>query len=127
MHLDSRKRKVLLVRDRFGKKPLYYARRPTVLFRQRIEMPADGRRSARFDTDALRLYFQFTYIAEPYSPFKAIRKLMRDAGSSVRSMGDQAGPLLELPLFRKKTRMGATKPRPANRYASCSMKQYASA
>ena len=45
---DSRRRKMLLVRDRFGKKPLYYATTPVrLVLRQRTEVPAAGRRPAR--------------------------------------------------------------------------------
>jgi len=112
----------------FGKKPLYYARRQRLLFASELKCLRMAGVPLDLDTDALRLYFQFTYIAEPYSPFKAIRKLMPgcwlECSSMARSSRAATGNCL---LFRKKTRMGATKPRPANRYASCSMKQYASA
>ena len=45
---DSRQRKILLARDRFGKKPLYYAANALrLLLCQRTEVPAAGRRAAR--------------------------------------------------------------------------------
>ena len=44
---DSRERSLLLVRDRFGKKPLYYrGASARSLFWKRAEVPARGRRSA---------------------------------------------------------------------------------
>jgi asparagine synthase (glutamine-hydrolysing) len=73
---DSRKRRMLLARDRFGKKPLYYAETPAGLFfgselkcLRTAGVPLD------LDEEALRLYFQFAYIPDPRSPFRAIRKL----------------------------------------------------
>jgi asparagine synthase (glutamine-hydrolysing) len=73
---DKRRRRLFLARDRFGKKPLYYAALPNGLFFASelkcllaAEVPSD------IDDEALRLYFQFTYIPDPYSPFRAIRKL----------------------------------------------------
>jgi asparagine synthase (glutamine-hydrolysing) len=73
---DARRRRLLLARDRFGKKPLYYAALPHGLFfgselkcLRAAGVPLD------LDRDALRLYFQFAYIPDPYSPFAAIRKL----------------------------------------------------
>jgi asparagine synthase (glutamine-hydrolysing) len=73
---DARRERVMLARDRFGKKPLYYAALPEGLyfaselkcFRE-LDIPFD------LDEDALRLYFQFGYLPDPHSPFKAIRKL----------------------------------------------------
>jgi asparagine synthase (glutamine-hydrolysing) len=77
---DSKERRILLARDRFGKKPLYYALLPQgIYFASEMkslrlpEIPAD------IDQDALRLYFQLTYIPEPYSAFTGIRKLMPGA------------------------------------------------
>ena len=73
---DARRRRLLLARDRFGKKPLYYAiLSHGIYFASEIkcfrglDVPFD------MDTEALRLYFQFGYIPDPASPFRAIRKL----------------------------------------------------
>jgi asparagine synthase (glutamine-hydrolysing) len=73
---DARSRALFLARDRFGKKPLYYAALPEGLFfgselkcLRAAGVPLD------VDRDALRLYFQFSYIPDPWSPFRAIRKL----------------------------------------------------
>jgi len=73
---DAGRGRILLARDRFGKKPLYYAIRPEGLYfgselacLRQAGVPLDP------DPEALRLYFQFNYIPDPYSAYKAIRKL----------------------------------------------------
>jgi asparagine synthase (glutamine-hydrolysing) len=73
---DARKRTLLLVRDRFGKKPLYYAVLPRGIYfaselssLRQVGVPLD------IDPEALRLYFQFSYIPEPLSAFRSVRKL----------------------------------------------------
>ena len=73
---DARDRSLLLVRDRFGKKPLYYATLPEGLFfgselkcLRTAGVPLD------IDSDALKLYLQFSFIPDPWSPYRAIRKL----------------------------------------------------
>ncbi len=73
---DARRGRLLLARDRFGKKPLYYAIRPEGLYFgselscfQQTGIPLDP------DPEALRLYFQFNYIPDPYSAYQAVRKL----------------------------------------------------
>ncbi|HKY20054.1 MAG TPA: asparagine synthase (glutamine-hydrolyzing) [Vicinamibacterales bacterium] len=73
---DSRKRRLFLARDRFGKKPLYYAHLPQgFYFGSELKclrlpgIPLD------LDREALQLYFQFRYIPDPYTPHTAIRRL----------------------------------------------------
>ena len=69
--------RLLLARDRFGKKPLYYAVLPNgIYFGSEIEVPA-RRRAFRWRStaEALRLYFQFGYIPDPLTAYRAIRKL----------------------------------------------------
>jgi len=73
---DARNRKLLLARDRFGEKPLYYALLPHGLFfaselraLRLAGVPPD------LDHEALRLYFQFAYIPDPYSTFRTVRKV----------------------------------------------------
>jgi asparagine synthase (glutamine-hydrolysing) len=73
---DARRQRLFLARDRFGKKPLYYAILPEGLYfgselkcLQAADVPCE------IDAEALRLFFHFTYIPEPLSCFKAIRKL----------------------------------------------------
>jgi len=73
---DARKRRLLLARDRFGKKPLYYAILPHgIYFASEIKCFRGLDIPFETDTEALRFYFQFGYIPDPASPFRAIRKL----------------------------------------------------
>ncbi len=74
---DKRKRKLLIARDRFGEKPLYYgvfdgklifASEPKVL----LEHPSV---EAKINTDALRQYLSFDYVPAPASIYKNIYKL----------------------------------------------------
>jgi asparagine synthase (glutamine-hydrolysing) len=74
---DSRQRKILLARDRFGKKPLYYAAPPGGLyFGSELKCLRAAGVPLEEDREALRLYFQFGYIPDPFSAFRAVRKLM---------------------------------------------------
>lgn len=73
---DNRRQQILLVRDRFGKKPLYYAETPKgVYFASELKCLRIAGVPLELDEDALRQYFQFSYIPEPRSPFRGIRKL----------------------------------------------------
>lgn len=73
---DSRRRKMLLVRDRFGKKPLYYSHLATGLyFGSELKCLKAAGVPLELDPEALRLYFQFTNIPDPFSIFRSIRKL----------------------------------------------------
>src|SRR5580704_5613100 len=74
---DSRKRKILLARDRFGKKPLYYAALPGgIYFASELKSLRVAGVPLEEDREALRLYFQFGYIPDPFTAFRAVRKLM---------------------------------------------------
>lgn len=73
---DARRRRLTIARDRFGKKPLYYAALPGGLYFG-SELKCLWRAGAPLDLDeeAMRLYFLFGFIPDPYSAFRAIRKL----------------------------------------------------
>jgi asparagine synthase (glutamine-hydrolysing) len=74
---NSRNRKLLLARDRFGKKPLYYAALPEGLyFASELKCLRAAGVPLEEDREALRLYFQFGYIPDPLSAFRGVRKLM---------------------------------------------------
>ena len=74
---DARRRKLLLVRDRFGKKPLYFAALPEGLyFASELKCLRAAGVPLEEDREALRLYFQFGYIPDPYTAFRGVRKLM---------------------------------------------------
>ncbi len=73
---DARRRQLLLVRDRFGKKPLYYATLPQgIYFGSELKCLRAAGVPLDLDQDALRLYFQFSHIPDPWTPFRAVRKL----------------------------------------------------
>jgi asparagine synthase (glutamine-hydrolysing) len=73
---DARERRLLLARDRFGKKPLYYAALPEGLyFASELESLRAAGIPLDLDQEALRLYFQFACIPDPLTAFGAVRKL----------------------------------------------------
>jgi asparagine synthase (glutamine-hydrolysing) len=73
---DSRRRRLLLARDRFGKKPLYYALRPEgIYFGSEIKCLKAAGLELEIDEEALKLYFQFGYLPDPWSPYRGVRKL----------------------------------------------------
>jgi asparagine synthase (glutamine-hydrolysing) len=74
---DKRRKKLLIARDRFGEKPLYYgvfdgqlifASEPKVL----LEHPSV---KAEIDPDALRQFLSFDYVPAPRSIYRGISKL----------------------------------------------------
>ncbi len=76
---DSRKRKLLLIRDRIGKKPLYYyLGKNCIVFASEIKaLLIDKSIPKQIDLTALDSYLSFGYVPSPLSIFKAIRKLPR--------------------------------------------------
>jgi asparagine synthase (glutamine-hydrolysing) len=73
---DLRNRSLLLVRDRFGKKPLYYAALPEGLyFASELKCLRAAGVPLVLDREALQLYFFLNYIPDPWSPYQAVRKL----------------------------------------------------
>ena len=73
---DARRRRLFLARDRFGKKPLYYAVLPEGLyFGSELKCLHTVGVPSEIDAEALRLFFHFTYIPEPLTCFRAVRKL----------------------------------------------------
>jgi len=75
---DRRQRTLILARDRFGEKPLYYG---TVggVFLFASELQALLRHPAfdsQIDRDALARYLQFSCIPAPHSIYRGIRKLL---------------------------------------------------
>lgn len=73
---DARRQRILLVRDRFGKKPLYYAASPEGLhFASELKCLLAAGLPGEIDEEALRLYFLLSYIPDPYTAFRAARKL----------------------------------------------------
>jgi asparagine synthase (glutamine-hydrolysing) len=74
---DFRTNKLLLARDRFGKKPLHYALKDGVLYfgseiKSLLEVAPD---LATVDQEALGQFFYYGYIPDPFTVFKTVRKL----------------------------------------------------
>ncbi len=74
---DERQDKLLLVRDRLGEKPLFYAyRNGSLVFASEMKAILAGPHADRsMDMEALGAYFTFSYIPAPMTIFKGIRKL----------------------------------------------------
>jgi asparagine synthase (glutamine-hydrolysing) len=74
---DERRKRLLLVRDRLGKKPLFYSwdgRR--LVFASEIKaMFAAGGLSEEMDLEALSDYFSFLYVPTPKTIYRNVRKL----------------------------------------------------
>jgi asparagine synthase (glutamine-hydrolysing) len=74
---DSRRRQVLIVRDRFGEKPLYLAETPDrIVFASELKvLIASGIVELELEPNAIDLYFHHGYVPEPYTPIRGVRKL----------------------------------------------------
>jgi asparagine synthase (glutamine-hydrolysing) len=74
---DEPRKRLFLARDRFGKKPLYYAvRNGRLTFASELKaFLADPSFPRTVDRDALRLYLRFGYVPAPYSILTGARKL----------------------------------------------------
>lgn len=73
---DGRRRRLLLVRDRFGKKPLYYSQtKDGIYFGSELKCLRAAGIPLDLDEEALRYYFQLLYIPDPHSPFRQVKKL----------------------------------------------------
>ena len=74
---DARERSLLLARDRFGIKPLYYVDAPWGLaFASELKvLVAAGLTNRELDWEALDAYLQLGYVPAPSSPFLDVRKL----------------------------------------------------
>jgi asparagine synthase (glutamine-hydrolysing) len=74
---DERQRKLLIARDRFGKKPLHYALAgKRLLFGSEIKaILAVAPELAEVNNEALLQYMYFGYVPDPLTAFSAIHKL----------------------------------------------------
>lgn len=74
---DSRRRRLLIARDRIGKKPLFYASGPGGLsFASELgALIQDETIPREIDPDALDAYLAYGYVPAPKSIFRAVRKL----------------------------------------------------
>ena len=74
---DSRRRRVLLARDHFGVKPLYYySERDRLIWASEIKaLLVDPSIPRHVDLTALDLFLTFRYVPSPFTMFAGIRKL----------------------------------------------------
>ncbi len=74
---DSKEKRLSLIRDRFGEKPLYYGWSNGVfLFGSELKALQKYKRfSNQIDRGALSLYMKYMYVPTPYSIFRDIYKL----------------------------------------------------
>ena len=75
---DSRERKLLLARDRVGKKPLFYAAdgRRIVFGSELKALLAAGGFDRKVDSQALADYFSFGYVPAPKTIYQSVRKIL---------------------------------------------------
>jgi asparagine synthase (glutamine-hydrolysing) len=75
---DERNDRLLLARDRFGKKPVFYAQYggKFVFASEMKAILADPAFDRRLDQEALASYFMLSYIPAPLTIFRGIRKLL---------------------------------------------------
>ena len=78
---DSRRRRLVLARDRMGEKPLYlYEQNGRLIFASEMKaLLRSGTVPFELDSTAVNLYFHYQYVPEPMTPLKGVRKL--DAAS----------------------------------------------
>src|SRR5262249_47088375 len=74
---DTRRRNLLLARDRMGEKPLYLAANPNrVVFASELRaLVSAGVVPLELDPPAIDAYFHYQYIPEPGTPVRGVRKL----------------------------------------------------
>jgi len=98
---DSRRRKLVLARDRLGKKPLYYALRGSrVIFGSELKaLLAHGGVARQLDHEALVQYLACEYVPAPGTILRGVRKLpaahlaiLDDRGFRLRRYWDVPGP-----------------------------------
>ena len=108
---DANKQTLFIARDRFGKKPLYYSSTPEgFFFGSELKCLRVAGVPLDFNQDALKLYFQFGYIADPYTPFRNVHKLMPGCWIECSADGEvKLGRYWRLPPFTAENRTGLTR------------------
>jgi len=74
---DSKRKRLLLSRDRMGEKPLYlYERDGQIIFASELKaLMLSGLVPFELDPVSIDLYFHYQYVPEPGTPIKNVRKL----------------------------------------------------
>ena len=91
---DRRRRRLLLSRDRFGQKPLYWAQRPGLIaFASELEALANHSKIERaVSQEALRKYFAYGWVPNPASMLQGVHKL--PAGANLEIALPDGAPLV---------------------------------
>jgi len=80
---DKRKSIFLLVRDRFGEKPIYFGRdSETFFFSSELKSVISNLNKVELDMQAVNLFSHYYFIKEPLTLIKGIKKI--EAGSSLK-------------------------------------------
>ena len=96
---DARQSLLLLARDRFGKKPLYYAVLPNgIWFGSEISCLRTAGVPLETDAEALRLYFEFNYIPDPLTAYRAIRRVPAGCWLTYQRGSVQQGRYWRMPV-----------------------------
>jgi len=86
---DRIERRLLLARDRFGKKPLYYATdRHRLVFASELKALRAADISVAVDRRALADYFRFGYVPSPRTIYDGVAKLQPGSLAIVERTGD---------------------------------------
>lgn len=95
---DIQEQELFLARDRYGKKPVYYHFSPDLFFAFASELKAlqDYGIPQQLDMASLQHYLQLNYIPEPYSIFKAIKKLRPGHYMKIKAGKAEEHPYYEL-------------------------------
>lgn len=74
---DTKRKRLLVARDRMGEKPVYlYETNGSILFASEMKaLLASGLVPFELDPNAVNLYFHYQYVPEPLTPLKGVRKL----------------------------------------------------
>ena len=100
---DGRKGSLFLGRDRFGKKPLYYASFDNqFIFASELKAILKHPSAAReIDLSALSKYLAYEYVPSPYSIFKGIKKLEAGCALSLKDGKERVWQYWDLSFERK--------------------------
>ena len=101
---DRNREKLLVARDRFGKKPLYYVNTTGgFYFASELKCLRAAGVPLEIDREALKLYLQFGYIPDPWTAFEGVKKLTPGFWMTVDLQGrEETGRYWQLPPPREK-------------------------
>lgn len=102
---DARARRLILARDRFGEKPLYYARtQGLLLFASELgALVRQGDVPLEIDPEGIELYLTFGFIPAPWTIYRGVRKLPQASWLEVRpETGPTVSRYYHLENFRER-------------------------